>query len=71
MRVNRIMGRHLRRKKRTMIAGETAPFAPDLLMRDFSADALNTRWRGGIAHIAVGSILAVSRPLSSISARAA
>lgn len=71
MRINRIVGRHLRHKKRTTIAGKTAPFAPGLLMRDFSADALNTRWCGGIAYIAVGSILAVSRPLSSISARAA
>lgn len=55
MRVNHIVGRHLRRKKRTTIADRTAPPAPDLLMRDFSADARNTKWCGGITHIAVGS----------------
>ncbi|PWJ05227.1 IS3 family transposase [Streptomyces sp. NWU49] len=55
MRVNHIAGRHLRRKKRTTIADKTAPCVPDLLMRDFSADALNTKWCGGITYIAVGS----------------
>ena len=55
MRVNHIVGRHLRRKKRTTIADKTAPAAPDLLMRDFSAEALNTKWCGDITYIAVGS----------------
>ncbi|GGJ56050.1 hypothetical protein GCM10010121_078300 [Streptomyces brasiliensis] len=44
MRANHIVGRHLRHKKRTTIADKTAPPAPDLLMRDFSAKTLNTRW---------------------------
>ncbi|WP_108934770.1 IS3 family transposase [Streptomyces ardesiacus] len=55
MRVNHIVGRHLRRKKRTTIADRTAPPAPDLVMRDFTATALNSRWCGDITYVAVGS----------------
>ncbi|MFF2131473.1 IS3 family transposase [Streptomyces olivochromogenes] len=55
MRVNRIVGRHLRRKKRTTIADTMAPPAPDLVMRDFTADTLNARWCGAITCIAVGA----------------
>lgn len=55
MRINQIVGRHLRRIKRTTIADKTAPPAPDLLMRDFTAKTLNTRWYGDITYIAVGS----------------
>ncbi|MCX5107094.1 IS3 family transposase [Streptomyces sp. NBC_00378] len=39
MRINHIVGRHLRKKKRTTIADRTAPPAPDLVMRDFTAHA--------------------------------
>ncbi|MBT2393620.1 IS3 family transposase [Streptomyces sp. ISL-1] len=55
MRINRITGRHLRRKKRTTIADKTAPPAPDLMMRDFTSNALNIKWCGDITYIAVGS----------------
>ncbi|MFH8582152.1 IS3 family transposase [Streptomyces zaomyceticus] len=55
MRVNHIVGRHLRRQKRTTIADRTAPPAPDLVMRDFTAAELNTRWCGDITSIAVGA----------------
>ncbi|GAA1040142.1 hypothetical protein GCM10009566_28920 [Streptomyces murinus] len=55
MRVNHIVGRHLRRKKRTTIADKTAPPVPDLVMRDFTATALNSKWCGDITYIAVGS----------------
>lgn len=55
MRINHIVGRHLRRRKRTTIADKMAPPAPDLVMRDFTATALNTRWCGDITYIAVGS----------------
>ncbi|MBY8820131.1 IS3 family transposase [Streptomyces cinereoruber] len=55
MRVNHIVGRHLRKKKRTTIADRSAPPAPDLVMRDFTADTLNTRWCGDITYIAVGA----------------
>ncbi|AQW56512.1 transposase [Streptomyces hygroscopicus] len=55
MRINHIVGRHLRRSKRTTIADKMAPPAPDLVMRDFTATALNTRWCGDITYIAVGS----------------
>ncbi|MGP3690743.1 IS3 family transposase [Streptomyces sp. IBSNAI002] len=55
MRVNDIVGRHLRRKKRTTIADRTAPPVPDLVMRDFNADTLNTRWCGDITYTAAGA----------------
>ncbi|MEW2574602.1 IS3 family transposase [Streptomyces sp. NPDC047070] len=55
MRVNHIVGRHLRRKKRTTIADRTTPPAPDLVLRDFTATALNSRWCGDITYVAVGS----------------
>ncbi|WP_420082613.1 IS3 family transposase (plasmid) [Streptomyces sp. JL4002] len=55
MRVNHIVGRHLRKRKRTTIADKAAPPVPDLVMRDFTADRLNTRWCGDITYIAVGT----------------
>ncbi|MGW5779899.1 IS3 family transposase [Streptomyces sp. NPDC003863] len=55
MRVHHVVGRHLRRKKRTTIADRTAPPVPDLVMRDFTADALNRKWCGDITYIPVGS----------------
>lgn len=55
IRINHVVGRHLQ-KKRTAIADRTAPPAPDLVMRDFTADTLNTRWCGNITYIAVGPI---------------
>jgi transposase InsO family protein len=55
MRINHIVGRHLRKRKRTAIADRTAPPAPDLVMRDFTADTLNTRWCGDITYVAVGA----------------
>lgn len=42
-RINHVIGRHLRRRKRTSVADKTAPPAPDLMMRDFTAKALNTK----------------------------
>ncbi|RPK87241.1 IS2 transposase TnpB [Streptomyces sp. ADI98-10] len=55
MRVNHIVGRHLRKRKRTTIADRTAPPAPDLVTRDFTADTLNTRWCRDITYLAVGA----------------
>ncbi|MFC9489263.1 IS3 family transposase [Streptomyces hydrogenans] len=55
MQVNHIVGRHLRKKKRTTMADKAAPPVPDLVMRDFTADTLNTRWCGDITYIAVGT----------------
>ncbi|QTE01447.1 IS2 transposase TnpB [Streptomyces cyanogenus] len=42
MQINHIVGRHLRRKKRTTIADHAAPPAPDLVMRYFTADTLSS-----------------------------
>lgn len=55
MRINHIVGRHLRKKRRTTIADRTAPPPPDLVTRDFTADTLNTRWCGDITYVAVGT----------------
>ncbi|QCX82558.1 IS2 transposase TnpB (plasmid) [Streptomyces sp. YIM 121038] len=55
MRVHGIVGRHLHRKKRTTIPDRTAPPVPDLVHRDFTASALNTRWCGDITYVSVGS----------------
>ncbi|CAL9487002.1 IS3 family transposase ISRhosp1 [Streptomyces sp. enrichment culture] len=55
MRVSHIVGRHLRKKKPTTIADRTAPPAPDLVKRDFTADTLNIRWCGDITYTAVGT----------------
>jgi len=55
MRIHHIIGRHLRRTRRTTITDQTAPPAPDLMMRDFTADTLNTKWCGDITCIPVGS----------------
>lgn len=40
--IDHIAGRYLRKKKRTTIADRTASPAPDLVMRHFTADTLNT-----------------------------
>lgn len=55
MRINNIVGLHLRRKKRTTIADKVAPPAPDLVQRDFTATTLNEKWCGDITYVQVGS----------------
>ncbi|GAA2971841.1 hypothetical protein GCM10010446_65620 [Streptomyces enissocaesilis] len=55
MRKNGIVGRHLRKKKRTTIADRLAPLVPDLVQRDFTADALDEKWCGDITYVQVGS----------------
>jgi transposase InsO family protein len=55
MRVHHIVGRHLRRTRRTTIADRKAPPAPDLMNRDFAAKALNAKWCGDITYIPVGT----------------
>ena len=48
MRIHHVVGRHLRRAKRTTIADQSAPPVPDLMMRDFTATAVDTKWCGDI-----------------------
>lgn len=55
MREHGIVGLHLRRRKRTTVRDHTAPPAPDLLERNFTAAALDVRWCGDITYIPVGS----------------
>lgn len=55
MRENGVVGRHLRRKKRTTVPDPLAPPVPDLLERDFTASRLDERWCGDITYIPVGS----------------
>lgn len=54
MRSHGIAGVHLRRRNRTTIADKTAPPAPDLLRRDFTAGRPNAKWCGDITDLRVG-----------------
>ncbi|MGC9671592.1 IS3 family transposase [Planosporangium sp. 12N6] len=54
MRVGDVVGRHQRKRTRTTIPDPAAPPAPDLLGRDFTATALDTRWCGDITYLRVG-----------------
>lgn len=54
MRINRLEGRHLRRRKRTTVPDRLAPPAPDLVQRDFSAARLDEKWCGDITYVQVG-----------------
>jgi transposase InsO family protein len=54
MRVNGIVGRHLRRGKRTTIADRSAAAVPDLVARDFTAGELDAKWCGDITYVPVG-----------------
>jgi transposase InsO family protein len=62
MRVNRkrimrrcdVVGRHLRRRKRTTIPDPAAAPVPDLIGRDFTATAPDQRWYGDITYLRVG-----------------
>jgi transposase InsO family protein len=54
MRLHRIEGRHLRRRKRTTVPDRLAPPAPDLVQRDFSAGHLDQKWCGDITYVQVG-----------------
>jgi transposase InsO family protein len=49
-----ITGLRLRRKHRTTIADPTTAKAPGLVGRDFTADAVNTRYVGDITYLPVG-----------------
>lgn len=55
MRERGIVGRHLRRRKRTTVADPAAPPVPDLLSRDFTAPGVDQRWCGDITYLRVGN----------------
>ncbi|WP_375335284.1 IS3 family transposase [Micromonospora sp. CP22] len=50
-----VVGRHLRRRKRTTIPDPATPPAPDLLGRDFTATTPDQRWCGDITYLRVGA----------------
>ncbi|GGV01904.1 transposase [Streptomyces albospinus] len=54
MRKFRIVGLHLRKKVRTTIPEPSATPVPDLLRRDFTAQAPNTKYVGDITYLHVG-----------------
>ncbi|KJK58548.1 transposase [Saccharothrix sp. ST-888] len=54
MREHGIIGRHLRRRKRTTVPEAVAPPVPDLVQRDFTASRLDQRWCGDITYVQVG-----------------
>lgn len=55
MRKHDIVGRHLRKKKRTTIADRLAPPVADLVQRDFTAGTLDEKWCGDITYVQVGA----------------
>jgi transposase InsO family protein len=56
MRKHHIVGRHLRKKKRTTIPDRLAPPVADLVQRDFTAGALDEKWCGDITYVQVGAV---------------
>jgi transposase InsO family protein len=54
MRRHRIQGLRLRRRVQTTIADPAAAKAPDLIGRDFTAEAINQRYVGDITYLPVG-----------------
>lgn len=47
-------GLRLRRKHRTTVADPSAAKAPDLIRRDFTAQAVNTKYVGDITYLSIG-----------------
>ena len=56
MRKHGIVGRHLRKKKRTTIPDRLAPPVADLVQRDFTASTLDGKWCGDITYVQVGAV---------------
>lgn len=54
MREHGIVGVHLRKKVRTTIPEPSPTPVPDLLQRDFTAPAINTRYVGDITYLPIG-----------------
>ncbi|QCX82361.1 IS2 transposase TnpB (plasmid) [Streptomyces sp. YIM 121038] len=54
MRLHRIEGRHLCRRRRTTVPDRLAPPTPGLVQRGFSAGQLNEKWCGDITYVQVG-----------------
>ncbi|MFD9339654.1 IS3 family transposase [Streptomyces sp. NPDC060028] len=50
-----IVGRHLRKKKRTTVPDRLAPPVPDLVQREFTAGVLDEKWCGDITYVQVGA----------------
>lgn len=55
MRKHGIVGRHLRKKKRTTIPDRLARPVADLVQRDFTAGTLDEKWCGDITYVQVGA----------------
>ncbi|MGW3723375.1 IS3 family transposase [Streptomyces sp. NPDC005133] len=55
MRKHHIVGRHLRKRKRTTIPDRLAPPVADLVQRDFTASTLDEKWCGDITYVQVGA----------------
>ena len=54
MREHGVVGLHLRKKVRTTVPAKDAPKVPDLLERDFTADAPNQKYVGDITYLPIG-----------------
>ncbi|MFJ7272648.1 IS3 family transposase [Streptomyces sp. NPDC099050] len=55
MHKHQIVGRHLRKKKRTTVPDRLAPPVPDLVQRDFTASTLDEKWCGDITYVQVAT----------------
>ncbi|MFD5514091.1 IS3 family transposase [Streptomyces sp. NPDC127051] len=55
MRKHAIVGRHLRKKKRTTVSDRLAPPVADLVQRDFTTCALDEKWCSDITYVQVGA----------------
>ncbi len=55
MRQRNVIGRHLRRRKRTTIPDPAVPPVPDLIGRDFTTTHPDQRWCGDITYLRVGT----------------
>ncbi|WP_420717727.1 IS3 family transposase [Streptomyces sp. H27-S2] len=56
MRKQGVIGRHLRKRKRTTVPDRLVPPVPDLVQRDFTAGTLDEKWCGNITYVQVGAV---------------
>ncbi|MGW2588068.1 IS30 family transposase, partial [Streptomyces virginiae] len=65
MRTIGLEGVRLRRRHRTTLADQAAPKAPDLIGRDFTAAAVNTKYVGDITYLPVSGAEAVKDAITA------
>ncbi len=71
MRDASLQGRHPKPWKRTTVAGQAPVPAPDLIGRDFTAEAVNQRWCGDITYVKTWDGWAYLATVTDLHSRAA